>query len=103
MLRISKAIRRTQTPDGGILLDVERGQMFCLNAIGSKILNLLDRGCDEAQIAFLLSVACGEDVDTVRADVDDFLDVLRQHQIVRASSPAPTGEGEATHGGTDAT
>jgi len=77
--------------------------MFCLNAIGSKILELVDAGCDEEQIAVQLSVACGEIVDAVRADIREFLESLRQHQILRQGPPAPPVEGQAAHGGTDAT
>jgi hypothetical protein len=83
MLRISSAIRRTQTPDGAILLDVGRGQIFSLNAIGTKILDLLEAGRDEAQIAAHLSAACSTDIDTVRRDVRDFLEALSQHAILR--------------------
>ena len=83
MLTISNTIRRTQTPDGAVLLDIERGQMFCLNAIGSKILDLLETGCDEAQIARQVSAAYDTDFDTVRADVREFLEALSRQSIIR--------------------
>src|ERR1700704_4645799 len=51
MFRICDTIRRTETGDGGILLDIHHGQMFCLNVIGAKILALLQRGYDEPRIA----------------------------------------------------
>jgi hypothetical protein len=103
MLTISNTIRRTQTPDGGILLDIERGQMFCLNAIGSNILELLDAGYDEGQIADQVSAAYGADIGVVRADVHEFLEALNQHHILKQGGPAATSEPEATHGSTDAT
>jgi hypothetical protein len=37
--------------DGGILLDVHHGQMFCLNVVGAKILELMQRGPEESLIA----------------------------------------------------
>jgi hypothetical protein len=97
MLAISNAIRRTPTPDGAILLDVELGQMFSLNVIGSKILELLETGRDEGQIARQVSAAFGADIDTVRVDVHDFLETLRRHRILLQGGP------EAIHGSTDAT
>lgn len=83
MLRIADTIRRTQTEDGGILLDVHHGQMFCLNAVGSKIIELLELGFDEAQIAEQVSRAFVADIDTVRADVRDFIEVLNKHHILQ--------------------
>ena len=41
MLKISDTIRRTEAVDGGILLDIHNGQMFCLNVVGAKILELM--------------------------------------------------------------
>jgi hypothetical protein len=53
MFRISNDVRSTQTQDGSILLDIHHGQMFCLNLVGSKILELLERG-DVACVAEIL-------------------------------------------------
>ena len=46
--------------------------MFSLNEIGSKILDLLETGYDEGQIAEHLSAAYGTDIVTVQVDVHDF-------------------------------
>src|SRR6266446_6836431 len=51
MFRISNDVRSTQTQDGSILLDVQHGQMFCLNLVGSKIFEFLARAYDEYPIA----------------------------------------------------
>jgi len=102
MLIISSAIRRTRTPDGGILLDVERGRMFCLNPVASKILDLLDEGCDRAQIVDQLSAAYDADVEVVRVDVRDFLEALCRHRIVREDGPTSVADEEACHGATGA-
>jgi len=83
MLRIADAIRRTQTEDGGILLDIHHGQMFCLNVVGSKIIELLERGFDETQIAEQVSGMFAADIETVRADVHDFIEVLNKHHILQ--------------------
>jgi len=44
MYRISKGVRSTHGQDGAIVLDVQQGQMFNLNLVGSKILELLESG-----------------------------------------------------------
>jgi hypothetical protein len=103
MLAISSSVRTTRTPDGAILLDVERGQMFCVNPIGSQILELLATGSDEAQIAAHLSASYGVDIDTVRVDVRDFLQTLNQQRILTQGSPAATSGQEERHGNRDTT
>lgn len=50
MFKLSETILRTETVDGGILLDIHHGQMFCLNVVGAKILELIQRGYDETRI-----------------------------------------------------
>jgi hypothetical protein len=99
MPTLSNTVRRTQTPDGGILLDIEQGQIFALNVIGSKILDLVEAGHDEAQIAEQLSTTCGMDINTVRVDVRDFLEALSKHSILQRSKRATGGERERNHGG----
>jgi hypothetical protein len=98
MRAISSSIRRTQTPDGGVLLDIERGQIFCLNVIGSKILDLLEEGHNEERIAEQVSAAYGTDIDTVQVDVHDFLENLNQLHILRQGAPTETSKREATDG-----
>jgi len=65
MFRISNTIRRTETVDGGILLDVLHGQMFCLNVVGSKILELMQRGYDETRITDEISHQLYHEISTL--------------------------------------
>ena len=83
MLRLSDTIRRTETPDGEILLDVHHGQMFCLNVVGAKILDLMQRDYDEARIAEEISCQYGASREDVRADVIEFIETLRKHHILQ--------------------
>ena len=83
MFRISDTIRRTETVDGGILLDVLHGQMFCLNIVGAKILELMQRGHDETRIADEISRDYGASREVVRADVRDFIESLHKHHILQ--------------------
>jgi hypothetical protein len=71
--------------DGGILLDVHHGQMFCLNVVGAKILELLGRGYDEAQTSDAISRDYGANKEIVRADVIEFIETLQKHHILQPS------------------
>ena len=83
MFRVSDTIRRTETPDGGILLDVHHGQMFCLNIVGAKILELMQQGYDGARIADEISREYGANREVVRADVTEFMEALHKHHILQ--------------------
>ncbi|MGH9697836.1 MAG: PqqD family protein [Candidatus Acidiferrales bacterium] len=85
MLNTSDTIRSTNTADGRVLLDVRDGQMFSVNAVGSKILELLENGWDEARIAQEISRTYTVSIDIARLDVHDFIETLRKHQIVRTN------------------
>lgn len=83
MLKISNDVRSTQTQDGSILLNIHHGQMFCLNLVGSEILELLQRGYDETRIAEEISHTYGVAKDVARGDVREFLDALYRHHILQ--------------------
>jgi len=83
MFKISNPIRRTETADGGILLDILHGQMFSLNIVGAKILELMQRGYDESRITDEISRDYGVSRELVRADVVDFIEILHKHHILQ--------------------
>lgn len=82
MFRISSDVRSTPTQDGSILLHVHHGQMFSLNLVGSKILELLERGYDETRIAEEISNTYGVDRDIALGDVREFVETLYRHHIL---------------------
>ena len=86
--RISDTIRRTETPDGGILLDVHHGQLFGLNVVGAKILALMERGYDESQIADEISGDYGVNKEVVRAHVIEFIETLHKHHVLQTTRAA---------------
>jgi hypothetical protein len=88
MFRVSDSIRRTKTPDGGILLDVHHGQIFCLNVVGASILELMQQGYGESQIAEEISRKYQVTLEVVRADVAEFIENLEKHHILQAARPA---------------
>jgi len=83
MFRMSDSIRQTGTQYGGVLLNVHHGQMFSLNIVGAKILELMQRGYDESRIAEEISHAYGADPEVVRADVLEFIETLNKHHILQ--------------------
>ena len=83
MFRISGTIRRTETVDGGVLLDSHHGQMFCLNVVGAKVLELMQQGYDDIRIADEISRTYGANSEVVRADVLEFIDTLQKHHILQ--------------------
>lgn len=87
MFQISDTIRRTETMDGGILLDVHHGQMFCLNLVASKILELMQRGYDEKLITEEISRQYRVSREVVRADVTEFIEMLQKHHILQPIRP----------------
>lgn len=88
MFRVSDTIRRTETPDGGILLDVHHGQMFCLNVVGARILELMQQGYDESRIADDISRTYQVSLEVVRADVREFIENMHKHHILQPARSA---------------
>ncbi len=82
MYRISNGVRSTHGQDGAIVLDVEQGQMFNLNLVGSKILELLESGSAETDIVSTISKEFNADQAMVASDVREFIDSLKQHKLL---------------------
>ena len=93
MFQVSSTVRRTKTEDGGVLLDIRHGRMFCLNVVGSQIIDLLERGFDAAQIAREVSDAYATDIEKVGADVREFIEVLNKHHILQVRTPSLSSSG----------
>lgn len=64
-------------------MDVRHGQMFCLNLVGARILELMQRGYDESRIADEISRDYGVSRELVRIDVHDFIEHLQKHHILQ--------------------
>ena len=85
MLNSSETVRSAKTGDGRVLLDVRYGQMFSVNVVGSNILELVEKGSDEARIAEEISRAYAMNIEVVRTDVHEFIAALYKHRILRAN------------------
>lgn len=91
IFRISDSVRRIGTPDGGVLLDVERGQMFGLNVVGATILELIERGYDEPRLIEEIRASYPVDEHVLCSDLIEFLEILLRHHIIKPSqAPAAT-------------
>lgn len=82
MYRVAESIRSTHGPDGAVVLDIRQGQMFNLNPVGSRILELLESGAHESAIVDDISQRFSVGRDIAEADVREFLESLKRHHIV---------------------
>ena len=81
-MRVAENVRFTHSKDGGIVLDTLSGQMFRLNFVGSKILELLEQGSAEPEIAEQLAREFGIGRATVEEDVREFVETLENHHLL---------------------
>lgn len=87
MLKLAEHIRSIHNRDGAVVLDIRHGQMFRLNFVGSRILELLKHDFTENQIVDELSREFGADRETVTADLRAFLAHLENDQLVEPWQP----------------
>jgi len=83
MHKVSDGVRSTHSQDGGVVLDIQRGQMFNLNLVGSRILELLKSGANEADITQAISVEFDVSRQLVETDVREFIAAMEKHGLVR--------------------
>ena len=64
------------------MLDIHQGQMFNLNPVGSRILELLESGLREPDIVDTISREFGASREIVENDVREFIGSLKEHKLV---------------------
>ena len=82
LYRVSDGVRSTHGQDGAIVLDIHQGQMFNLNPVGSRILELLESGLAEADIVETISREFSAGREIVENDVREFIGSLKEHKLV---------------------
>jgi hypothetical protein len=87
-MKMSDYVRSTHNQDGAVVLDILHGQMFRLNVVGSRMLQLLNEGHTEPEIAEQLSREFGVGREIVAADLQEFLTHLEKHHLLGVDSPA---------------
>lgn len=88
-MKLSDEVRSTHGQDGAIVLHIREGQMFRLNLVGSRILELLRSEQTESQIADVISREFSADHAAVERDVQEFLAHLRTHRLIEMRTPEP--------------
>jgi Coenzyme PQQ synthesis protein D (PqqD) len=87
IVKLSEHVRSTHNADGAVVLDILHGEMYRLNFVGSRMLELLKQGCTNAQIADAISREFGVARETVTADLEEFLQHLAKHKLLNLSEP----------------
>jgi hypothetical protein len=87
MYRVSNTVRSTHNQDGAIVLDVRQGQIFNVNFVGSRILELLKGGAAESAIVDQISHEFGVSRDLAENDVRKFLQNLKNCHLVEDHEP----------------
>lgn len=82
-------IRSTQSPDGGIVLDIDRGKMFSLNPSASVIFQLLEKQYSEERIVEEMVRLFEIPADVVKRDLRDFCDSLKHRALVVGNGISP--------------
>jgi Coenzyme PQQ synthesis protein D (PqqD) len=71
------ALRVSTNDDGLVLLNVETGQIYTSNEVGSRIWRLLDEGRGLAEIAAHLAETYGQPEAAIAEDVREFVGGLQ--------------------------
>ncbi|MBZ5666473.1 MAG: PqqD family protein [Acidobacteriia bacterium] len=82
MYTLSETVRSTHNQDGAIVLDVRRGQMFSLNFVGSRILELLKSGTTESEIVDEIIREFGVGRDLAENDMREFIGNLKKCHLL---------------------
>ena len=82
MYKVSETVRTTHGQDGAVVLDIRQGQMFNLNPVGSRIVELLKTGSTDAAIASEISREFGIGRDVAEKDIHEFLQELKNHRLI---------------------
>lgn len=82
MYKICESVRSTHGQDGSIVLDIKQGQMFNVNLAGSRILELLETGTPESEIACAISREFEISGQTAAQDVQEFLQTLQERRLL---------------------
>ena len=93
MYKLSSAVRTAHGQDGAVVLDIRQGQMFNLNRVGSRIVELLKNGSDEPAIVDKISVEFDVSKDTAERDVREFLHVLGERRLIENLALQSQGNG----------
>lgn len=84
-IEISRSIKIVRRPDKILLYSSDEGDLFQINEIGAFILEKIKQGKNEEEIVFDLEKETSGKKDMIKADVNEFLRVLREKGIINDS------------------
>lgn len=90
MHKISDTVRTTHSQDGAIVLDVRQGQMFNVNLVGSRILELLKNGNSESEIVARIGGEFDVSRNVAESDLREFLEALKKHKLIEEQQAGET-------------
>ncbi len=85
--KLSKQVRSTHSQDGAVVLDIRHGQMFRLNPVASRMLELMKQDFSDAQIADEISLQCGVSRAMVESDLRELIEHLAKHRLLESEHP----------------
>ena len=68
--------------DGAAILDIKEGTILTLNDTGAYVWQALGRGEDLSTMAEALARETGEQLETVRVDVAEFIEALKAQDLL---------------------
>jgi hypothetical protein len=88
MFMLREQVRSTHNQDGAVVLDILHGQMFRLNLVGSRMLELLRQGHTETEIVEQVGLEFSVDREIVASDLREFLVHLEKHHLIELNPSA---------------
>ncbi len=87
--RADHAVYHSIQPGGGVLLHVESGAYHQINEIGALIWELLQTLPSRAELLAELRTRIVDAPDCLEADVDEFLEALKERELIVIESDQP--------------
>ena len=82
MYRVLENVRSTHSADGAVVLDIRQGQLFSLNVVGSRMLELMKDRLSEAAIVNQIAREFSVTAEIVGDDFQHFIRELKQLQLL---------------------
>lgn len=87
--RIPEHVRIAHYSDGATVLDIDHGQVFRLNFVGSRILELLNFGLAGPEIVENLTSEFGIEQRRAEADLREFIETLENYHLLTSQNGNP--------------
>jgi hypothetical protein len=85
-IQIAPSVRSVFSQDGAVLMEIQQGMMYTSNPVGGRILELLSQGLPESDVVETISRECEAPQETVRHDLETYIEQLRSYGIVSPAS-----------------